>query len=62
MKEDPMCWEMDSLFFAQQEKAKKAEIAKEQRSGVIKHLLDQANKQPESQIEAPPVNEDVPAK
>jgi hypothetical protein len=57
-----MCWEMDYLFFAEQEKAKKAEIAKEQRSGVIKNLLDEANKPPESPVEAPRVNESVPAK
>ena len=57
-----MCWEMDYLFFAEQEKAKKAEIAKEQRSGVIKNLLDEANKQTEPQVEASRVNEVVPAK
>jgi hypothetical protein len=59
--EDFMCWEMDYLFFAEQEKAKKAEIAKEHRDGVIKNLLDKANKQTESP-EAPRVNEVVPAK
>jgi hypothetical protein len=60
--EDPMCWEMDYLFFAELEKAKKAEIAKEQRSGLIKSLLDEANKQTEPQVEASRVNKVVPAK
>jgi hypothetical protein len=60
--ENPMCWEMDYLFFAEQEKAKKAEIAKEQRSGVINNLLDNANKQTETRVEASRANEAVPAK
>lgn len=58
-----MCWEMDYLFFAEQEKAKKAETTKEQRAGVVKNLLNEANKQAEtSNVEATPVNEVVPAK
>jgi hypothetical protein len=61
--EDSMCWEMDHLFFAEQEKAKKAEIAKEQRNGVIKNLLEAANNnQTESTGEAPRVDEVVSAK
>jgi hypothetical protein len=60
--ENPMCWEMDYLFFVEQEKAKKAEIAKEQRSGVINNLLDNANKQTETRVEASRANEAVPAK
>jgi hypothetical protein len=60
--EAPMCWEMDYLYFAEQEKAKKAEIAKEQRTGVIKDLLDEANRRTESLAEAPPGDEVVPAK
>jgi hypothetical protein len=60
--EDAMCWELDYLFFAEREKGKKAEIAKEQRSGVIKTLLDEANKQTEPHVEAPRVNESMPAK
>jgi hypothetical protein len=60
--EASMCWEMDHLFFADQEKVKKAEIAKEHRDGVIKNLLGKANKQPDSPVEAPPVNEVMPAK
>jgi hypothetical protein len=58
--EDPMCWEMDYQFFAEQEKAKKAEIAKEQRAGVIKNLLDEVSKKIESQ--APRVDDVVPTK
>ena len=57
-----MCWEMDYLFFAEQEKAKKADVAKEQRSGVINNLLDKANKQTETHVEASRVNEVAPAK
>lgn len=58
-----MCWEMDHLFFAEQEKAKKAETTKEQRAGVIKNLLKDANKQAEkSHPQTAPVDEVVPAK
>lgn len=58
-----MCWEMDHLFYAELEKAKKAEAAKEERAGVIKNLLNDANKQAETvNVEATPVNESVPAK
>jgi len=60
--EDPICWEMDYQLFAKQEKTKKAEIAKEQRAGVIKNLLDEANKPTDSNVEAPCLNEVVPAK
>jgi hypothetical protein len=53
---------VDYLFFAEQEKAKKAQITKEQRDGVIKNLLDKANKQTDTPVEAACVNERVPAK
>jgi hypothetical protein len=61
--EDSMCWEMGYQFFAEQEKAKKAETTKEQRAGVIKNLLKDANRQAEkTSAEATPVNEVVPPK
>jgi hypothetical protein len=61
--EDSMCWEMDYQFYAELEKAKKAEAAKEERAGVIKNLLNDANRQAESSnVEATPVKESIPAK
>lgn len=58
-----MCWEMDYLLYAELEKAKKAEAAKEERAGVVKNLLNDANKQAERvNVEVAPVNESVPAK
>jgi hypothetical protein len=61
--EDSMCWETDYWFLAEQEKAKKAEIKKEQRAGVIKNLLDEANQQGEkADAEKAPFDETVPAK
>jgi hypothetical protein len=61
--EDAMCWEIDYQFFAEQEKAKKTEMTREQRAGVIKNLLNEANKQAQNtEVEATPVKEVVPAK
>ena len=58
--EDSMCWETDYWFIAEQKKAKASE---EQHVGVIKNLLNEANKEAEkSQPEAAPVNEVMPAK
>lgn len=58
-----MCWEMDYLFYAELEKAKKAEAAKEERAGVIKNLLNEANKEAErASVEPTPVNESATAK
>lgn len=58
-----MCWEMDYLFYAELEKANKAEKAQEQRAGVIKDLLNDANKQPENtKIEPALIKDVVPAK
>lgn len=58
-----MCWEMDYLFYAELEKAKKAEASKKERAGVIKNLLSDANKQAERvNVEATPVDEVVVAK
>jgi hypothetical protein len=58
-----MCWEMDYEYFAELEKAKKAEMAQEKRTGVIKDLLADANKQAEKTgAEETPASEVVPAK
>ena len=58
-----MCWEMDYPFFAELEKAKKAEMAQEKRTGVVSDLLTEANKQAgKTGAEAVPVSELVPAK
>jgi hypothetical protein len=57
-----MCWEIDYQFLAEQKKAQEAR-AKEQRDGVIKALLDEAEKQREdTKTEATPVREAAPAK
>ena len=61
--EDPMCWEIDYKFFAEQKKAQDARIKQEQRAGVIDRLLNQANDQGEkTEVEATPVKEVAPAK
>ena len=62
--EDPMCWEIDYKFFAEQKKAQDARIQQqEQRAGVIDRLLNEANKQGENtEAEGTPVNEVAPAK
>lgn len=58
-----MCWEMDYLFFAEQEKASKIEKAQEKRAGVIRDLLAEAGKQAEkSDAETTPVPEVTAAK
>jgi hypothetical protein len=61
--EDPMCWEVDYKFFAEQKKAQDARIKQEKRAGVIDGLLNQANEQGEKvEVEATPVKEVAPAK
>jgi hypothetical protein len=61
--EDPMCWEIDYKFFAEQKKAQDARIKQEQRAGVIDRLLNEANKQGEkTEVEGTPVKEVAPAK
>ena len=61
--EDPMCWEVDYKFFAEQKKAQDARIKQEQRAGVIDRLLNDANTQGEKpEVEATPVKEVAPAK
>ena len=58
-----MCWEIDYLFLAEQKKAQPARAEQEQRDGVIKTLLDAANKQADNtRTEAPEVSETAPAK
>ena len=58
-----MCWETDDWFYAEQEKAKKAKARDEHDAGVIKNLLNEANKEAEKpQAEPVPVKEVVPAK
>jgi hypothetical protein len=60
--EDTMCWEIDYKFFAEQKKAQQTRIEQERRAGVIRHLLNEANKQGEpSNIEGP-AKETAPAK
>jgi hypothetical protein len=62
--EDPMCWEIDYKFFAEQKKAQDARIKQEQRAGVIDRLLNDANTQGEKkpEVEGTPVKEVAPAK
>jgi hypothetical protein len=61
--EDPMCWEIDYKFFAEQKKAQDARIKQEQRAGVIDRLLNQANEPAEkTEVEATPPKEVAPAK
>jgi hypothetical protein len=61
--EDPMCWEIDYKFFAEQKKAQDARIKQEQRAGVIDRLLNETNKQGEkTEVEGTQVKEVAPAK
>jgi hypothetical protein len=61
--EDPMCWEIDYKFFAEQKKAQDARIKQEQRAGVIDRLLNDAKTQGEKpEVEGTPVKEVAPAK
>jgi hypothetical protein len=59
--ENPMCWEMDYRWLAEQKKAEETKARQEQRSEVIEKLLNEANKQPEKSDEAP-AKEIIPAK
>jgi hypothetical protein len=63
--EDPMCWEMDYHWFAEQQKAqeRQKELEKRaQRADAIDKLLSEANKEADTADETPPVKETVPAK
>jgi hypothetical protein len=58
-----MCWEIDYVFLAEQKKAQQARAEQQQREGVIKALLNEANKQADdTRTEAPEVREAAPAK
>jgi hypothetical protein len=59
--EDPMCWEMDYRWLAEQKKAEDAKAKQAQRAEAIDKLLSDANK-PTGQPETAPVKETVPAK
>jgi hypothetical protein len=61
--EDQMCWEIDYLFLAEQKKAQQGRAEQAQRDGVIKTLLNEANKQADdNRTEAPEIRETAPAK
>jgi hypothetical protein len=60
--EDPMCWEMDYRWLAEQKKAEESKAKQEQRSEVIEKLLSEANKPADKPEEGAPVKETVPAK
>jgi hypothetical protein len=60
--EDPMCWEMDYHWFAEQKKAQEAQQKKQQRTELIDKLLSEANQDVGKPEEATPVKESVPAK
>jgi hypothetical protein len=59
--EDPMCWEMDYRWLAEEKKAEESKAKQEQRSELVEKLLSEANKQPEKSAEAPAL-ETIPAK
>jgi hypothetical protein len=63
--EDPMCWEMDYHWFAEQQKAQqrgqeKLKEKQAQRASAIDKLLSEASR--EAADETPPVKETVAAK
>jgi hypothetical protein len=61
--EDPMCWEMDYHWFAEQHKAQEKQKQHEkQRAEAIDKLLRQANKEADTADETLPVKETIPAK
>jgi len=67
--EDPMCWEMDYHWFAEQQKAQEKEQKKDrekqqhaQRVAAIDKLLSEVNQEAEKPGEAAPTKETAPAK
>jgi hypothetical protein len=60
--EDPMCWEIDYRWLAEQKKAEESKAKQEQRSEVIEKLLSEANKPADKPEEAAPAKETIPAK
>jgi hypothetical protein len=57
--EDPMCWEMDYYWLAEQ---RKAQSKQKQRTELIDKLLSEANREPDKPDEATPAKETAPAK
>jgi hypothetical protein len=58
-----MCWEIDYRFLEEERKAQEAHLKQEQqRAGVIKELLDDANKADKPAVEATPPQEVATAK
>jgi hypothetical protein len=64
--EDPMCWEMDYYWLAEQRKAQEAKAQeaqnKKQRAELLDKLLNEANREADKSEDATPVKETVPAK
>jgi hypothetical protein len=67
--EDPMCWEMDYHWFAEQQKAQEKEKEREkqkrkqtQRADAFDKLLREATKEADRIEERLPAQETVPAK
>jgi hypothetical protein len=65
--EDPMCWEMDYHWFAEQQKAQergqeKLKEKQAQRANAIDKLLSEASKSADTVDEPAPAKEIVPAK
>jgi hypothetical protein len=67
--EDPMCWEMDYHWFAEQQKAQQKEQEKQrekqkqaQRADTIDKLLSEANQEADTADKTLPAKETVSAK
>jgi hypothetical protein len=60
--EDPMCWEMDYYWLAEQRKTQEAQQKKEQRTELIDKLLSEASREVDRAQEAKPAKETIPAK
>jgi hypothetical protein len=70
--EDPMCWEMDYYWLAEQRKAQEAKAQeaqnkqeaqnRKQRAELLDKLLNEANREADKSKDATPVKETVPAK
>jgi hypothetical protein len=59
--EDPMCWEMDYYWLAEQKKAQENQIKKE-RAELFDKILTEANQEADKAEETAPAKETVPAK
>jgi len=57
-----MCWEMDYKLFAEQKQAQETRIKQEQRASLIDSLLNEANKQGETDVQETVVKEVAPVK